>query len=508
MDRGLFSQFRSRFPKDSGTLFLETPDEHRVTYGDLETITARVANALTGLGVKVGDRVAVHTEKSVEGLFLYLGAVRAGAVLLPLNTSYTPAELDYFLGDAEPALVVCDPGETEAIRPLARKHGISAVETLGRRGEGTLWPKVEAAASALAEVPLAADDLATILYTSGTTGRSKGAMITQENLASNAAALCDIWRFTAADRLLHVLPIYHVHGLFVATNTILMAGASMIYCDRFDAAEAMKLLPRATAFMGVPTYYFRLLARPDFGREATAGIRLFTSGSAPLSPETHREFHEKTGHFILERYGMTETEMITSNPYDRERRPGTVGFPLPGVTIRIADPESAKVLPDGEVGQVEVKGPNVFKGYWRNPEKTAAEFRPDGWFMTGDLGMIDGDGYLSLVGRAKDLIISGGLNIYPAELEALIDAVPGVAESAVIGLPHADFGEAVTAVVALKPGAAVDEAAVLAAFDGQVARFKQPKRVLFREGLPRNTMGKIQKAALRTEYAATYAAGR
>ncbi|HVV93841.1 MAG TPA: malonyl-CoA synthase [Hyphomicrobiales bacterium] len=504
MNQNLYARFAAHFPADRGRLFLETPDGRRLSYADVEALSGRVANALKALGVKVGDRVAVHTEKSVEGLLLYLGAVRSGAVLLPLNTSYTPAELDYFLGDAEPALVVCDPGETDAIQPLATKHKVGAVETLGRKGDGTLWPKVMAAPAEAPVAELGKDDLATILYTSGTTGRSKGAMITHENLASNAEALCEIWRFTDRDRLLHVLPIFHVHGLFVATNTILMAGGSMIYCERFDAAETMRLLPRATAFMGVPTYYFRLLARPDFGKDVTAGIRLFTSGSAPLSPETHREFHEKTGHFILERYGMTETEMITSNPYDRERRPGTVGFPLPGVSIRIADPETGRLLADGEVGQVEVKGPNVFKGYWRNPEKTAAEFRPDGYFMTGDLGLIDGDGYLSLVGRAKDLIISGGLNVYPAELEALIDAVPGVAESAVIGLPHADFGEAVTAVVALKPGAAVGEDVVLAAFDGQVARFKQPKRVLFRDGLPRNTMGKIQKAALRAEYAGTY----
>jgi malonyl-CoA/methylmalonyl-CoA synthetase len=506
MNNGLYAQLRTRFPHDRAAPYLETPDGRTLTYGQMEEAAGCVANALVGLGVKVGDRVAVHVEKSVENLLLYLGVMRMGAVFLPLNTSYTATELDYFIGDAEPSLVVCAPGELDDVAAIAARHGNPAVETLGTRGEGTLWPKVEAAPAEFADVVLDTDDLGAILYTSGTTGRSKGAMITQGNLASNAIALQDIWRFTAADRLLHSLPIFHVHGLFVATNTLMMAGGSTIFLDRFDAGEVMRQLPRATTMMGVPTYYARLLGTDAFGPEIVKNIRLFTSGSAPLSPEMHREFRARTGHVILERYGMTETGMIASNPYDRERRPGTVGFALPGVETRVVDQENGGAIAQGEVGLVEVRGPNVFKGYWRNPEKTAAEFRADGFFITGDLGLIDDDGYLNLVGRAKDLIISGGLNIYPAELEALIDAVPGVAESAVIGLPHADFGEAVTAVVVARNGAAVTPEAVLAAFDGQVARFKHPKRVLFRDSLPRNTMGKVQKVQLRAEYDDTFRA--
>jgi malonyl-CoA/methylmalonyl-CoA synthetase len=354
--------------------------------------------------------------------------------------------------------------------------------------------------------PRAPEDLAAICYTSGTTGRSKGAMLTHRALASNAETLRELWRFTPADTLIHALPTYHVHGLFVATHVALMARAAILLQPRFDPAAVIAAMPRATAFMGVPTHYTRLLAHPDLTAEAAAGMRLFVSGSAPLLDQTHAAWRERTGHAILERYGMTETGMNTSNPYDGDRRPGTVGFPLPGVDVRVVREASGEPLPPGEIGSIEVKGPNLFSGYWRNPEKTAEALRPDGFFVTGDVGVFDADGYLTLVGRDKDLIITGGLNVYPKEVEAELDALEGVVESAVIGLPHQDFGEAVTAVVAVGGGGAgeLTEAAVIAALESRLARFKQPKRVLFVADLPRNAMGKVQKAALRAEHAALY----
>ncbi|MCW5745573.1 MAG: malonyl-CoA synthase, partial [Alphaproteobacteria bacterium] len=442
MTNHLFSLIRSRIPAPSKT-FIETGDGRRLTYADLVAGAGRYASALMALGVTPGDRVAVQVEKSVPALLLYLGCVRAGAIFLPLNTAYTIAELEYFIGDAEPTVVVCDPAKRDGIATVASKAGVKAVETLDARGEGSLAAKTAAASPVAADVPRAADDLAAILYTSGTTGRSKGAMLTHDNLASNALTLVDYWRFTASDVLLHALPIYHTHGLFTATNTLLAAGGSMLFLPKFDADEVMRLLPRATTMMGVPTFYTRLLQHPGLTREATSHMRLFVSGSAPLLAETHRDWQARTGHAILERYGMTETNMNTSNPYDGDRVAGTVGFPLPGVSLRIADPESGRVLEPGEIGVIEVKGPNVFKGYWRQPEKTAAEFRSDGFFITGDLGRIDERGYVHIVGRGKDLIISGGLNVYPKEIETEIDALPGVAEAAVIGVPHPDFGEAV-----------------------------------------------------------------
>ncbi len=381
---------------------------------------------------------------------------------------------------------------------------MQAVESLGPKREGTFAERIAAASPDFATVARASDDLAAILYTSGTTGRSKGAMLTHDNLASNAAVLVDLWRFTADDVLIHALPVFHTHGLFVATNVALLAGATMIFQPRFDADAVVAALPRATSLMGVPTFYTRLIDHPGLTHEATAHMRLFVSGSAPLLSETHRRWRETTGHAILERYGMTETNMITSNPYDSERRPGTVGFPLPGVSLRIADPGGGAPLAPGAVGVIEVKGPNVFKGYWRMPEKTASEFRPDGFFITGDVGMIDADGYVHIVGRAKDLVISGGFNVYPKEIESEIDAIPGVAESAVIGVAHPDFGEGVTAVVVLASGAQISEADVLAALEGRLARYKAPKRVLFVDALPRNAMGKVQKAALRETYKGIY----
>jgi malonyl-CoA/methylmalonyl-CoA synthetase len=438
-------------------------------------------------------------------------------VFLPLNTAYTPAEVEYFLTDAEPALFVCAPEKSKALRPRVEGAG-ARLETMGvwRAGmdpadAGTFFGQVPERAR-FATVERAPDDLATILYTSGTTGRSKGAMTTHQNLWSNAATLAEYWRFSGEDVLLHALPIFHTHGLFTSCNTVLASGGSMIWLPRFDADEVIRHLPRATAMMGVPTFYTRLLDHPGFTRDLVAHMRLFTSGSAPLLAETHARFSERTGHAILERYGMTETQMNTSNPYDGARRPGTVGLPLPGVEVRITDPEwgpesgpEVPVLPPGGVGMIEVRGPNIFRGYWRMPEKTAEELRPDGWFITGDLGRIDDDGYVSIVGRAKDLVISGGYNIYPKEIEEAIDDLPGVRESAVIGVPHPDFGEAVVAVVVPAPGTELTEQAVVAGLADRLARFKQPKRVFFAESLPRNTMGKVQKKDLREAHAGTFA---
>ena len=501
MSNHLFDAIRTGIVADAP--FVETTDGRAWTYGDMLATSARFANVLTGLGVKPGDRVAVQVEKSPEALMLYLACVRTGAVYLPLNTGYTLAELDYFIGDAEPALVVCAPKTRAGLEPVATARG-ARIETLGEHGDGSLAALAMEADGDFADVARGPGDLAAILYTSGTTGRSKGAMLTHDNLLSNASTLVDTWRFTAADRLIHALPIFHTHGLFVASNIILLVGASMIFLPKFDAEEAISLMPGATVLMGVPTFYVRLLQSPKLTREATANMRLFISGSAPLLAETHRRFQSATGHAILERYGMTETNMNTSNPYDGDRIPGTVGFPLPGVSLRVVDPESGRELAGGETGMIEVKGPNVFKGYWRMPEKTQAEFRPDGFFITGDLGQVDARGYVHIVGRGKDLVISGGYNIYPKEVEMEIDMLPGVVESAVFGVPHPDFGEGVTAAVVLKPDAVMDEQSVLAALKERLARYKQPKRVVFIPDLPRNTMGKVQKNALRNRFADLY----
>jgi malonyl-CoA/methylmalonyl-CoA synthetase len=498
----LFDQIRARMPGPA-TRFLETIDGRSLTYGDLLGQSGALANALVAGGVEPGDRVAVQVEKSPEAILLYLACVRAGAVFLPLNTAYTLAELEYFFGDAEPRLIVCSPGKEGDVRRIASD---GTVETLDASGGGSLAAQASRSSAEFADAPRGADDLAAILYTSGTTGRSKGAMLTHENLASNARTLVDLWRFTGGDVLIHALPVFHTHGLFVATNTILMAGAAMIFLPRFDADEILAAMPRATSLMGVPTFYTRLLQHPGLTRERAAGMRLFTSGSAPLLAETHAAWRERTGHAILERYGMTETNMNTSNPYDGDRVAGTVGLPLPGVALRISDPETGAPVRDGEIGMIEVKGPNVFAGYWRMPDKTKAEFKDDGFFITGDLGRIDERGYVSIVGRGKDIVITGGFNVYPKEVESEIDRIGGVVESAVVGLPHSDFGEAVTAVVVRQPGAELTEADIAGRLDDRLARYKQPKRVVFVEELPRNTMGKVQKNLLRDRFRDLYAA--
>jgi malonyl-CoA/methylmalonyl-CoA synthetase len=488
---------------DPSRIAIEQLDGTRISYADLIARAGQMANVLVERGVKPGDRVAAQTEKSVPGLVLYLAAVRAGAVYLPLNTAYTLNELEYFITDAEPSLVVCDPSKADGIGAIATKVG-AKVETLGADGKGSL---TEAAAKAKPEFNTVArgnDDLAAILYTSGTTGRSKGAMLSHDNLASNSLSLVDFWRFTKDDLLIHALPIYHTHGLFVASNVTLFARASMIFLPKFDPDLIIKLMARATALMGVPTFYTRLLQHPSLSRETTKHMRLFVSGSAPLLADTHREWFARTGHAVLERYGMTETNMNTSNPYDGERVPGAVGHPLPGVSLRVTDPETGKELGRETIGMIEVRGPNVFKGYWRMPEKTKAEFRDDGFFITGDLGKIDDKGYVHILGRGKDLVISGGFNVYPKEIESEIDAMPGVIETAVIGVPHADFGEGVTAVVVCDKNADLSEASVLKALDGRLAKFKMPKRVIVVDELPRNAMGKVQKNILRDTYSDIY----
>ncbi|MEM6487534.1 MAG: malonyl-CoA synthase [Pseudomonadota bacterium] len=500
---GLADQGRQHRP------FATLTGGRRLSYGDVDTLSARFAGCLIALGVKPGDRVAVQVEKSIEALMLYLGTVRAGAVFLPLNTAYTPAEIAFFTRDAEPALIVCDPSKAEALTPVAADTG-ARLETMGADGaSGTLFAHVPAA-GAPAVVARGPDDLAAILYTSGTTGRSKGAMLSHDNLASNARVLVDCWRFTAQDRLIHALPIYHTHGLFVACNVTLVAGASLVWLPRFAPDEVFAAMADgASALMGVPTFYTRLLGDPRLTAEACRSMRLFVAGSAPLLAETHRQFEARTGHAILERYGMTEASMICSNPYKGERRPGTVGLPLPGVEVRVTDAEdngpSGATLAPGQIGMLRVRGPNVFRGYWKLPEKTAEELSDDGWFVTGDLATVGEDGYVQIVGRGKDLIISGGFNVYPKEVESEIDRLDGVVESAVIGVPHPDFGEGVVAVVVPAAEAPREPDRIVGALGDRLAKFKQPKRVIFVDALPRNTMGKVQKKNLRETYADLFA---
>lgn len=475
-----------------------------LTFGDLLTQSAQLAQGLAEAGVKPGDVIAVQVEKSPQAVLLMLACLRLGAVFLPLNTAYTAPEIAYFLGDSRPKIFVCDPARLSELTPAANSADVACCLTLDASGAGSLMQRAAGRNGIFANAARGPDDLAALLYTSGTTGRSKGAMLTHANLASNAGALCSLWRFTRDDVLIHALPIYHTHGLFVAINVALLAQARLLFLPRFDVNEVMGLMPGATSLMGVPTFYTRLVAHPGLNADATATMRLFISGSAPLLAETHREFSAKTGHAILERYGMTETGMITSNPYQGERRPGTVGFPLPDVAIRIAEPATGARLAEGEIGVVEVRGPNVFKGYLNMPEKTREEFRADGFFITGDLGFIDPQNYLHIIGRGKDLVISGGFNVYPKEIESEIDALEGVIESAVIGVAHPDLGEGVTAVVVARPGAKLAPDAMLAILKTRLAAYKCPKRIILVEDLPRNTMGKVQKNVLRQTFAGLY----
>ncbi len=499
MNANLYALFESRFPEDRSACCIETHDGLYYSWNDLDRATAKMANLLAGLGLPKDARIAVQVEKSPEALMLYLATIRAGYVYLPLNTAYRAAEIAYFIENAEPSVVVCSPQNFGWVSQIAFKCGTKHVFTLGEDRQGSLLVRAALQSNSFDTVEKQPDDLAAILYTSGTTGRSKGAMLTHDNLASNAKVLQDYWRWQPGDVLLHALPLFHVHGLFVASHGALLNSSKMIFLPKFDANEVMRHLPRSTVFMGVPTYYVRLLAEDSFGKDACAGMRLFVSGSAPLLTETFNAFARRTGHTILERYGMSETTMLVSNPYDGKRVGGTVGLPLPGVSVRVVNGEGT-LCEAGEVGDIHVKGPNVFKGYWRMPEKTAEEFTADGYFKTGDVGKFDENGYLSIVGRSKDLIISGGYNVYPKEIESFIDEMDGVVESAVVGVPHPDFGEAVTAVVVAKPGNVLSEAEVIGSLKSRIANFKVPKRVFFVPELPRNTMGKVQKNVLREQY--------
>jgi malonyl-CoA/methylmalonyl-CoA synthetase len=504
MNHNIFAAFSAAFPKDRTACAIETEDRRYWSFDDLERASAKMANLLADAGLASGDRVAVQVEKSVESLVLYLAVVRAGLIYLPLNTAYRESEIDYFLGNANPAIVVCAPASFSWISKIAFRHGAKQVFTLGVDGRGSLIERASAKGDRFQTVHVKADDLAAILYTSGTTGRSKGAMLSHGNLLSNARTLHQAWGWRADDVLLHMLPLFHVHGLFVAAHGALLAGAKMLFESRFDVARAIQLLPRSTVFMGVPTYYVRLLADAAFTREVCGRMRLFVSGSAPLLEETFEAFKLRTGMTILERYGMSETVMLVSNPYDGERRSGTVGQALPGVEVRVVD-DNNQACQNGAIGHIQVRGPNVFKGYWQMPEKTAEEFTSDGFFKTGDMGRWGsgdqkGDLYLSIVGRSKDLIITGGYNVYPKEIESIIDELPGVAESAVIGIAHPDFGEAVTAVVVARPGASLDEKALLDVLKQRIANFKVPKRIHVVEELPRNAMGKVQKNLLRERF--------
>jgi malonyl-CoA/methylmalonyl-CoA synthetase len=485
----------------SAQVFLDLPDGGTLDHAAFAAMAAGFAGALTAAGLGPGDRVALQLEKSPAMLAVIAGAIRAGVVFVPLNPAYTAAEVGYFVADSGARLLLCDGGTQAALAPVAAQCG-AALAVLNADGSGSF---AEMAAAGPAPVaPRRPDDLAALLYTSGTTGRSKGAMLSHANLLSNAEVLADAWRFSDRDVLLHSLPVFHTHGLFVATNVALLAGARMIFLPKFDTAEVIRQLPRASVMMGVPTFYTRLLDDPRLTRDLVRGIRLFISGSAPLLAATHSQWQARTGHRILERYGMTETNMTTSNPCDGERRAGTVGTALPGVEVRIRD-DAGHDLPRGAIGTIEVRGPNVFQGYWNMPERTAAEIRSDGFFITGDLGVIDDDGYVTIVGRAKDLIISGGFNVYPKEVELALDALPGIRESAVIGVPHPDLGEAVVAVVVPETGTAPDAAAILAALGATLARFKQPRHLSFRGALPRNSMGKVQKTILRDDLKGTFA---
>jgi malonyl-CoA/methylmalonyl-CoA synthetase len=513
-NQSLFVALRDAFPADLDLVAIETGDGPSLSEGslaytwrDLERGTAMLANLLASLDLPAGARVAVQTEKSVEALMLYLAVLRAGLVYLPLNTAYQSAEIEYFIGNAEPSVVVCSGKNFGWVSRIAFKAGTAHVFTLNDDRSGSLLERAAVHSDVHAPAQRSKDDLAAILYTSGTTGRSKGAMLSHGNLSSNARVLKDYWGWRPGDVLIHALPIFHVHGLFVASHGALLSGSKMIWFSKFDPKAVIARLPDASVFMGVPTLYVRLLGEKTFDRHACRNMRLFVSGSAPLLIETFNEFRERTGHTILERYGMSETVMLTSNPYrheEGERRGGTVGFPLPDVGVRIVDDAGAPCQA-GETGHLQVRGPNVFAGYWRMPEKTREEFTNDGWFKTGDVGRIGADGYVTIVGRSKDLIISGGYNVYPAEIEGVLNEMPGVAESAVVGVPHPDFGEAVIAIVVARPGAQPDANTMIGELKSQIANFKVPKQVFVVNELPRNTMGKVQKNLLRDEHRALFA---
>lgn len=504
----LFTVLESGFPKDKSSCAIETQDGLYYSWDDLEKATSKLANLLASLKLPAGSRVAVQVEKSPEALFLYLATLKAGLVYLPLNTAYQEAEMEYFIGNAQPGVVVCSPKNFSWISKVAFKEGTKHVFTLGEQRDGSLLERAASQSDRFKAVARGDDDLAAILYTSGTTGRSKGAMLSHGNLSSNAKVLKDYWAWKKGDVLLHALPIFHVHGLFVASHGALLNGSKMIWLPKLDVEQLIKFMPRSTILMGVPTFYVRLLAEPKFTKATCKNMRLFVAGSAPLLTETFNDFIKRTGHTILERYGMSETAMLVSNPYKGQRVAGSVGLPLPKTQVRVVDDEG-RLCGVNQIGAIQVKGPNIFKGYWQMPEKTKEEFTTDGWFKTGDMGRWGGetssgpvpDEYLCIVGRNKDLIISGGYNVYPKEIESFIDDMPGVDESAVIGMPHPDFGEAVMAIVVPKAGVKLDSSKIIAELKSKIANFKVPKRVEIVKELPRNAMGKVQKNVLRTQYA-------
>jgi malonyl-CoA/methylmalonyl-CoA synthetase len=504
MTENLFSVLRAGFPSDLGRPAIETDSGTVYSWRDLEAGSARMANLLGSLNLPRGARVAAYIEKSVEAAMLYLATLRAGCVFLPLNPAYRSAEVAYFLNDAEPSVVVGAPADIGWLEPLARSAGSGHVYALGKNGAGTLLDASRGLSEVHTAAPTQAGDLAALLYTSGTTGRSKGAMLTHGALATNARVLKEAWEWAADDVLIHALPIFHAHGLFVALHGALLAGSRMIWLAKFDPEVAISSLRAGTVFMGVPTMYVRMLGSPHLDRKAASNMRLFLSGSAPLLAGTFEDWRSRTGHTILERYGMSETVMLTSNPYRREadRRGGTVGLPLPGVGVRVRS-DDGRDAPAGAVGQVEVTGPSVFRGYWRIPEKTRQAFTTDGWFKTGDMGRLDDRGYLTIVGRDKDLIISGGYNVYPAEIESYLNGLPGVEESAVVGVPHPDLGEVGVAFVVPRTGVTLSGEELLADLKGRLANFKIPRRCLVVTGLPRNAMGKVLKQRLRGGYAST-----
>ena len=510
-NNNLFVALRAAFPEDLDAIAVETDNGLYYSWRDLERGTAMLANLLKSLQLPEGARIAVQVEKSVEAMMLYLATLRAGYVFLPLNTAYQSAEMEYFIANAEPSVVVCGRKNFGWVSKIAFQQGTYNVFSLDDNRVGSLLDRAAQCSDRHEVVQRKADDLAAILYTSGTTGRSKGAMLSHGNLLSNAQVLKNYWGWTATggpegrgDVLIHALPIFHVHGLFVAIHGALINGSKMIWLSKFDPKLVVEKLPEATVFMGVPTLYVRLLAEDGLTRDACRNMRLFVAGSAPLLIETFKAWQDRTGHTILERYGMSETAMLTSNPYEGERRGGTVGFALPGVKLRVQG-DAGQSLPTGEVGSIEVQGPNVFQGYWRMPEKTKEEFTADGYFKTGDVGKIDERGYIHIVGRSKDLIISGGYNVYPAEIEGYINDMPGVAESAVVGVPHAYFGEVGVAIVIAKPGSTLDGDAIIAALKSGLANFKIPKRCFVVTELPRNTMGKVQKNLLREQHKQLFA---
>ncbi len=503
MSNNVYQFFAQHFLTETERVFIETSSGARISFRELDQQSARYARLLLDLGIAKGERAVAQVDKSVENIYLYLGCLRAGLVYVPLNTAYQKAEIEYFIGDAQPAVVVCKPQSFDVVAPIARAAGVKHVYSLSETGSGSLidaLPDAEQPGSAPVDVACEDNDLASILYTSGTTGRSKGAMLTHRNLASNAQTLVKLWGMSERDVLIHALPTFHIHGLFVALHTALVAGARIIFLNKFDAGQVIEALPRATMFMGVPTYYTRLLQEPVLDKARCGNMRLFISGSAPLLMETFNEFRARTGHTILERYGMSETGMNTSNPLDGERKAGTVGLPLPGVDVRVTD-ERDQVVGTDVIGAIQVRGPNVFAGYWRRPELNEAEFTRDGFFRTGDVGKFDADGYLSIVGRSKDIVISGGLNIYPKEIESYLDEIEGLQESAVIGVPHSDFGEALVAVICGKSYfKGFSEEYLIKYMKERVAGFKVPKRIVFVDELPRNAMGKVQKNVLRERY--------